>query len=382
MGYQIKRLPQKKSAPQWKIQFVSYKKEHVKNFDTQNPRVTWDIPQERWKGLGFRSSMTFDQAKIRQLQLNAQLHVGRKEEYLRRSEQERKKLETRARAFMPAPLKEEFELRYFSGTSLKRTIRNKTFYHWKAAQEVILSSNLDPSEWTDHRHVFYDYFHEKKWSLSYIGKILSLMNSWGFFISRKLGLPFLPVASPRGLEKSRLLDAFFSKSNQGKQSDPMTPQALEAIKNDIASEHYHWLYLSLWLGLRPHEVDQLKNPSMFKILKTDQGHTILWIYQTKLISIPPRYRWKLIPLIFEEQLEVLRIIEGKSFRRPLVKTVHRHLGARINLYGGRKGFTDLMLSKGQSFFDISQWLGHSTMQRTWSNYKSRRVVHFQESVNE
>jgi hypothetical protein len=36
----------------------------------------------------------------------------------------------------------------------------------------------------------------------------------------------------------------------------------------------------------------------------------------------------------------------------------------IDLYGGRKGFTDLMLSKGNTIENISIWMGHSTLDRT------------------
>jgi hypothetical protein len=34
-----------------------------------------------------------------------------------------------------------------------------------------------------------------------------------------------------------------------------------------------------------------------------------------------------------------------------------------------------MLSKGQSFENISVWMGHSTLNRTWSSYKQRRKFH-------
>jgi hypothetical protein len=45
------------------------------------------------------------------------------------------------------------------------------------------------------------------------------------------------------------------------------------------------------------------------------------------------------------------------------------------LYGGRKGFVDLMLSKEQTFENISVWMGHSTLDRTWRSYKQRRKFH-------
>jgi len=99
------------------------------------------------------------------------------------------------------------------------------------------------------------------------------------------------------------------------------------------------------------------------------------VYQTKLIALPPDDRWKPIPILFEEQRFALRILESRNFRRPIVRTVHTYFGARVDLYGGRKGFSDLMLSKGHSIENISIWMGHSTLDRTWRSYKNRRLFH-------
>ncbi len=78
------------------------------------------------------------------------------------------------------------------------------------------------------------------------------------------------------------------------------------------------------------------------------------------------------PILFEEQEFALRIIKTQSFQRPLVKTLHHYFGKGIDLYGGRKGFVDLMLSKGHTLENISVWMGHSTLDRTWRSYKQRR----------
>ncbi len=108
---------------------------------------------------------------------------------------------------------EEFEKRYFSGDSLNRALRNKSLSHWRAAQKIILEVQLEPRDWYDECQKFYDYFFEKKWSFSYARKILSVINLWGFFLSRKLGTPFFSIRTPRGFEKNRLLDAYFQKSD-------------------------------------------------------------------------------------------------------------------------------------------------------------------------
>jgi hypothetical protein len=69
-------------------------------------------------------------------------------------------------------------------------------------------------------------------------------------------------------------------------------------------------------------------------------------FQTKVIALPPEERWKPIAILFEEQQFGLRIIETGNFRRPIRMTMKKHFGSGVTLYAGRKGFPDLMLSKG------------------------------------
>lgn len=123
------------------------------------------------------------------------------------------------------------------------------------------------------------------------------------------------------------------------------------------------------------EVDNLNNDEHWRVEILPNGRKILWVYQTKIIALPPEDRWKPIPIICDQQEFGLRIIELQSFRRPIMKTMRRYFGPGTDLYGGRKGFSDLMLSKGQLFENISIWMGHSTLNRTWRSYKARRKFH-------
>ncbi len=194
--------------------------------------------------------------------------------------------------------------------------------------------------------------------MSYINKILSLTNLWGFFICRKIGKPFLPVPRPRGYERQRLLDVYCEKrGGRGLASIDLRPEILEKAKHQIKPAQFNWLFLTVWLGLRPQEVDNLKNNVFWKIENPVKGKTILWIYQTKIVSLPPKNRWKGIPLIYDQQRRALRILKTREFERPSIKTIKRLFGPNISRYGGRKGFTDLMLEKGHSLEAISQWMG-------------------------
>ena len=150
----------------------------------------------------------------------------------------------------------------------------------------------------------------------------------------------------------------------------------------MQDQNYNWLYLSVWLGLRPREIDQLHDQGLYRLQKLSENSALLWVYQTKLISVPPRYRWKLIPMVFAGQTEAVRIIESGQFKRPLNKTVRHHFGRFTTLYGGRKGFTDLMLDHQQQLENISQWMGHSSIERTWRNYKSRCITHYSAPKND
>jgi hypothetical protein len=113
--------------------------------------------------------------------------------------------------------------------------------------------------------------------------------------------------------------------------------------------------LDVWLGLRPKEVDNLVNADLWRIETTPMGRSVLWVFQTKIVALPLEDRWKPIPILFEEQRVALRILQSGNFKRPLVRTVHHYFGPHIDLYGGRKGFTDLMLSRGQILENISVW---------------------------
>ena len=119
---------------------------------------------------------------------------------------------------------------------------------------------------------------------------------------------------------------------------------------------------------------------MWKVETLFNGRKVLWVYQTKIIALPEVDRWKPIPILYPEQEVALKILEERGFKRPLVKTIREHFGKEISLYGGRKGFTDLMLSKGNSLESISIWMGHSTIGRTWKSYKNRRKYHIQYSA--
>jgi integrase len=240
-----------------------------------------------------------------------------------------------------------------------------------------------PSEYKDNSKKIYKYFIEKRISLNYCSRILSVLNRWGKFQSKITHSFYDNVPLPRGNEQSRIAQA--QQTKRGKETElgvrteslPLSPEILESAKSKFSTEQYNWLKLSVWFGLRPEEVDSLKDSKCFRVdynLKTKIK--VLHIYQSKLQSVAEDKRWKKVPIIFDEQEDCIDIVKNGSFERPLHKTVRKYAGKGITLYGGRKNFVDMMLDKGQRLEDISLWLGHKDISTTWGHYKNRDVVNF------
>jgi len=64
-------------------------------------------------------------------------------------------------------------------------------------------------------------------------------------------------------------------------------------------------------------------------------------------------------------------VEGKYLRKIYPENKHY-----TTLYAGRKGFQDLMLNRGQRLEDISMWMGHQSIEMTWTKYRNRKRVSF------
>lgn len=120
--------------------------------------------------------MTIDQARSRAKQLNAKLHLKRHEERRSALEQQAKELQTRFTAAIPELYKQEFEQKYVFGRFNGPEWRKRFLRSWRAVQKMLLEIQLDPVDWYDEMYRFYDYFHERKYSLSYIRKVLQLAN--------------------------------------------------------------------------------------------------------------------------------------------------------------------------------------------------------------
>lgn len=384
MGYRIKPVSRKK-GPQWKLQFISYKKADATNPEATQPEKIKDIPKQDWDQHGFSLDMTIDMAKSKAKSLNAQHEIKRWGETKAKIRERLEKEDTIECAFLPDLFVNEFEVdilfeKICRNSENVRT-KNKVDSHWRAAKRIIREMKVDHSEWSDKAHKFYNYFVRQQWSLSYCSKLLRVLNEWGFFMSKKTKVAFFPIPFPPVAEQQRIQDSFFDKSptGDGQASDPLTPQLLISQKNNLLEDNFNWLFISVWFGLRPHEINNLKDPKTWKKSINKNGRVLLHVYQPKLIKIPKAKRWKVIPLKFKEQTRAMELIESGNFRQPIYKVMRNWFGEGITPYGGRKGFTDLMLEKGQKFEEISMWMGHTTLDRTYRDYKDRLKTSYEDA---
>lgn len=218
-------------------------------------------------------------------------------------------------------------------------------------------------------------------SVSYIEKLLKVLNMWGEFYAEESKSYFKKVPSPKGLILENIKEA--SKAD-GKGAHPLTPQLLKKLSDKLPSGQYEYLHATLWLGLRPSELDNIikDQDKYFQIKRQKHPETkaqikVVGIYQAKLTGVDKDNRWKWIPCFHPEQAQAIENIKSEVLKKPLVKTIKRYSGNdNLGLYSGRKGFTDLMLDLGQELENISQWLGHASIERTWKHYKNKNKITF------
>jgi hypothetical protein len=370
MAYRVSKV-KRLTGPQFKIRFEWFE---------AGIRKSRDLRKDEWPNHGFHLAMSLEDANARKDSLNAEEHLKR--HHVRRAKiAQRMEIEELAQsAFLPPVFTQEFEQRLFG----RRHSKGKLPSFWKVSRRIITELKITPSEWADRKDDFYDYFSGHRFSVSYVQKLLNVLNKYGQFYSKKHKVYFEPIPYPTGVERVRILEANRKPPTEeqkrmggNKESEPITPSMLESKRSTISKvEHYNWLFVSVWLGLRPEEIDVLKDPASYK-LSSVSGASVLHVFQTKLVALDPDKRWKLIPCFLPEQEEAIRIIKSGHFKRPLSKSVAAWFGTeKVGLYGGRKGFTDLMLSKGQILEDISMWMGHTSIDRTWKSYKNKQVVRF------
>lgn len=368
MGYVVKKANGKKRP--FKLQF------ETSNHSTgKRVKKSPSIPFEEWGTHGFRPTMTIEEARTRAHQLNAdseeKRHSLRKVAIGERIEKENRDLAlsiSDERDFI-AWCEDEHRIE-FKG-------ENKLESHWQCAKRVIAKLGLKPADYYPRRRKIYRWFEDEKLSLDYLKKVLRFVNLYGDFIAHTYSTYFKAVPYPKGQDRQDIANAYRKSGKPSKEARPLTHELLTASEPEWKPEQYRWLYLSLWLGLRPEEVDNLKNPDLHKWEKDSEGTLVLIVYQTKLErTVEEKNRWKRIPLIYPEQAIIPDLMK-LDLERPLVKTMRRIFkGKSYGTYSGRKGFEALLVDRGQSFQYVSAMLGHQKTDITYQKYMDRTKARY------
>ena len=359
MGYQVnKRYTKPDGSIVWRLIFESY---------TGKKRTQRHVPKKEWSNIGFNDQMTFKEAKALAKQLSAEKWIEFQEKR-RNAIQERLQKEEKVKcAWLPDELCERFETEVLK----EKICWNETNHHykqllvyWRTAKKIIRHLNTEPGEWSDRRIAIYSYFRKNQWSVSYAQKVIRVLNLYGKFYAKNLNRFFEQVPKPSGEASTKIHESFYAKKPQGMTSAPLTWAQLKGAKSQLEVENWNWLYLSLWFGLRPTEIDNLK----YKIEKY-QGTKVLAVFQHKLVKIPAEQRWKFIPIIFPELEIGLRIIQSGKFRKPSIAVLQKHVNDKATLRAGRKGFVANCWLHGKYPKQITyRWLGHKSIKTTDNHY--------------
>jgi hypothetical protein len=332
------------------------------------------IPKEAYAALGFHPNMSFEEADARAKQLNLQDKLDKKAIIAATA---RVKHQTEvASAYLPEWLVKPFmvELTEMYNDNSERL--DTVLKHWTTAQKLIAELELDSKNFFAERIKILTFYKLQKWSPDYIKRINRILNLWGGFVSRKTNTFYQPLPKLSNNQTQKIVELREDKDDIRKAAPALKWNDLNNKKSTF--EHagllsqWNWLFIGLWFGLRPKEIDNLVKQGHLEIKFDDTNKIhVLAVYQTKLTSLPKEKRWKHIPIYCDEQKTALEIIKTGNFKRPLNKTLKRIFSEPIETYSPRKGFTDLMLEKQFSLEDISTFLGHCDISTTWRHYKDK-----------
>lgn len=383
--------------------------------------ISWRVIFESWK-YGTRKSEVVKKSMYREMGIKLDSSFAEVKEHLQKYNKKRKKdikidysqikalkrleeMKSYHKVYFPAKYVEDFLCRLLLGSDGKRRFKDRLARNFEIVQEMIVKLNLLPHEYQDNLEMFVSYFKEKQYSVSYSKDILWVLNKWGHFYSRRAHTFFEPVGKLRYKSQNVLYSIHKGKRGVRKVSNPMTVELLKKLRSKInigdlkELYKYNWVFISFVFGLRPSECDEaLKGQE--KNIKIINGVPTLFITQTKLTTVDEDEKIKRIPVICEEQEDALDLIKKGQAKRPTPKWLAQHLKEEkispnteqtddelkekieeslaevYDLYCGRKGFTDFMISKGQSLENISMYLGHKNIQTSWKFYKDRKRVDF------
>lgn len=338
------------------------------------PRRTLTVKPENYPTYNITDRMSYEQAKSAAQEYNLKDNLKKKKEA---SVVERIQQNSLLNEFsLPLYLVDAFITELQSEYSHNPDRLETLMQHWKSAQQMIALLKIEYTQFFESRFDIFKYYENKCWSADYIKRITKISNQWGSFCARKKGTYFEPIPKI-GIRIQQIIKKRDTKKDIRQAATPLKWDELRNLKTSFYNEslnlHWNWLFIGMFFGLRPSEIDSLSNVKNYRIEFDEQNQTeVIYVYQNKLKNLSEKKRWKVIPINEAEQKEALEFIKNKKFKRPLTKTLKRLFKTKgIDTYSPRKGFTDLMLNRGYQLEDISTFLGHRSIDTTWKFYKDK-----------
>lgn len=358
MGFFAKPVPKKNGTIGFKI---------LQDVTENGQRVQRAIRKQDWLTHGINPAWSLEEARAWAKAQNASKELKRYAE---------RKLKTQSRlheehlarlAYLPP------ELRQFEAEKLaRRWERNPKLRHtWTFVTKMLAHLRLNPPDYGDQKERFYDYFASKRCSIAYVHKLLRDLNAWGAYYCKRRKLFFEKVPAPTHTDRKTIVKANRAKvKKQGNRvSEPLTFEMLEAKKGELRPEHYNWLYVRIAFGLRPSD-----RPG--KVWQQD-GIPVLDVFQPKLDHDGDEENaWKSIPCVLPEQKVALKLLAARKLEAPSNKIISSRWPG-CTQYCGRNNFIPMMFEHGRTIEEVSAWMGHKTVERTWSYWiklKNRKLV--------
>lgn len=337
------------------------------------------VPKEAYTAMGINPTWSIDQARKRIRQINS--IKTREKTAIAAATKRVVEAEQVTSDFLPADLVLKFTA-FLKKTSFgSETHQAKIVSHWNFVQHMIANVQVEPTDYAQNALVFHRYFLDQKVGLDYSRKLLRILNLWGEFVSRDRRQFFTRVKGATGNARQKLVDVNAKVKGRRRKSDALTPEVLKTLEGKLDANHYNWLSVSVWYGLRPEEIDQLTtdDDKLWTIeFDAGTGVDVLWVYQTKLTAIAPDKRWKGIPIFLPQQEALIDAIKDAKLKRPRnLKLRELITSSYVTCYGGRNGFEDLMTSRyGQTIKNVSRWMGHQSLRMTTGTYTDKQIVSF------
>jgi integrase len=347
-------------------------------FVRDGKRITERVHEAAYGKLGVRSDMAYPEVQAALKRTN-QLNTVEHRQHVRAARKAEETFETDT-LYFPEEMVNGFLERLEEQNFGSEKHLSKLKSHFRFIQKMIIKLKISPNDYADRSSAFYKYFLNEAVSLEYANRLLRILNMWGQYCSKRANSFFEEAAYIKQGQVAAQITSVQSKKKQNvrRAATPLTKSNLEVLMNkaDIPTESKNYFFVTLWLGLRPSEVKAaLKDSKVFKVeFDKENKIDVFQFYQAKLSTKAESDRWKLIPLIYEEQKTAAQLLAQGSVHVPHSKTIANYLGDGFDQYSGRKGFADLMLDLGENVIHISSWLGHTNIKTTMDHYKDKKRV--------